>query len=124
MQVVIFAAFENQLGSAGKKYKFDTEKFFRNLCRDIGKNPKADAVLIAETESYQVFKRRVKNPKIGKGKSHGFRVRYCVKKDEIYFCLFEDATEKKIKEKSTQYHPARIREAMKEEPGKGLRTVQ
>jgi len=52
--------------------------------------------------------------KIRKGKSHGFRVWYCLKKDEIYFCLFEDAGEK-VKEKSTQYHIARIREVMKED---------
>ena len=112
MQAVIFAAFENQLKSVGKKYKFDTEKFFRNICRDIGRNPKANAVLIAETESYQVFKRRVRNPKIRRGKSHGFRVWYCLREDEIYFCLFEDVS-KKVKERSTQYHIARIREAMK-----------
>jgi len=107
MQAVIFAAYENQLKSIGKKYKFDTEKFFRNLCRDIGRNPKANAVLIAETESYQVFKRRVRNPKIRKGKSHGFRV-CCLREDEIYFCLFEDVS-KKVREKGTQYHIARIR---------------
>ncbi len=112
MQAVIFAAFENHLRSVGKKYKFDTEKFFANLCRAIGRNPKENAVLIAETESYQVFKRRVRNPKIRKGKSHGFRVWYCLRKDEIYFCLFEDMS-KKVKEKGTQYHIARIREAMK-----------
>ncbi|MDM8552261.1 hypothetical protein QUF72_19400, partial [Desulfobacterales bacterium HSG2] len=67
---------------------------------------------IAETESYQVFKRRVRNPKIRKGKSHGFRVWYCLREDEIYFCLFEDVS-KKVKEKGTQYHIARICEAMK-----------
>ncbi|MDM8524711.1 hypothetical protein QUF80_15190, partial [Desulfococcaceae bacterium HSG8] len=67
-----------------------------------------------ETESYQIFKRRVRNPKIRKGKSHGFRIWYCLKKDEIYFCLLEDAGEK-VKEKSTQYHIARIREVMKKD---------
>ncbi len=112
MQAVIFAAFENQLRSVGKKYKFDAENFFRNLCRDIGRNPKANAVLIAETESYQVFKRRVRNPNIRKGKSHGFRVWYCLRENEIYLCLFEDVG-KKVKEKGTQYYIARIREAMK-----------
>jgi len=114
MKVIIFVGFENQLKSVGKKYKFDTEGFFGNLCRDIIRNPKENAVLIAETESYQVFKRRVKNPEIRKGKSQGFRVWYCLREDEIYFCLFEDAGEK-LKEKSTEYHIARIREVMKED---------
>ena len=41
-----------ELKSVGKKYKFDTEKFFRNLCRDIGRNPKENAVVITEAESY------------------------------------------------------------------------
>ena len=117
MEAVIFAGFENQLKSVGKKYKFDTEKFLRNLCRDIGRNPKENAVVITETESYQIFKRRVRNPKIRKGKSHGFRVWYCLKENEIYFCLFED-TGKKVKGKSTQYHIARIREVMKEDSEK------
>jgi len=39
---------------------------------------------------------------------------YCLREDEIYFCLFEDAGEK-LKEKSTEYHIARIREVMKED---------
>jgi len=113
MRAVVFAEFENCLRSVGKKYKFDPEKFFEELCHDIGRNPKENAVFIAETESYQIFKRRVRNPKIRKGKSHGFRVWYCLKEDEIYFCLFEDAGER-VKEKSTLYHIARIREVMKE----------
>jgi len=32
MQAVIFATFENQLKTVGKKYKFDPDKFFKNLC--------------------------------------------------------------------------------------------
>jgi mRNA-degrading endonuclease RelE of RelBE toxin-antitoxin system len=114
MQAVIFSTFENQLKAVGKKYKFDPDKFFKNLCKDISKNPKKNAVFIAETETYQIFKRRVRNPKIKKGKSHGFRLWYCLRRNEIYFCLFEDVGQK-IKEKSTQYHIARISEAMKAE---------
>lgn len=114
MKVIIFIGFENQLKSVGKKYKFDTKKFFENLCLEVSRNPKEHAVLIAETESYQIFKRRVRNPEIRKGKSQGFRVWYCLQKDEIYFCLFEEAGEK-VKGKSTEYHIARICEAMKED---------
>jgi len=108
MQVITFSGFENQIKSVGKKYKFDTQKFFKKLYLDISRNPKKQAVVIAETESYQILKRRVKNPKIRKKKSHGFRIWYCLQEDKIYFCLFEDVGEK-VKEKSTQYHIARIR---------------
>jgi len=54
----------------------------------------------------------VKNPKIQKGKSHGFRVWYCLNDYEICFCLIEDVSDKD-KEKSTQQHIAQIQEFMK-----------
>ncbi|MCP4344082.1 MAG: hypothetical protein GY795_00975 [Desulfobacterales bacterium] len=113
MQCTIFTKFENQLKAIGKKYKFDTDRFFKTLCHEISNNPREHAVIITETESYQILKRRVANPKIRKGKSQGFRVWYCMKDNEICFCLIEDTAEKD-KEKSTQQHIARIHEVMKD----------
>lgn len=52
MQIIMFTGFEKQLGSLGKKYRFDTEKFLGELCRDIIRNPGEDAVLIAESDEH------------------------------------------------------------------------
>lgn len=112
MQSVVFTRFENQLKEISKKYKLDTEAFFKNLYHEISNNLKENSVVIAETESYRIFKRRVKNPKIKKGKSYGFRVWYCLNDDEICFCLIEDVSDKD-KEKNTQQHIVQIQEFMK-----------
>lgn len=114
MQYTVFTKFENGLKAVGKKYRIDTDRFLKELLSSIIKNPKEEAVVIGETESYQILKRRVKNPKIKKGKSHGFRVWYCLKENGIFFCLIEDTAEKD-KEKNTQQHIARIQEIMKDE---------
>ncbi len=81
----------------------------KTICHEISSNPKENAVVIAEIELYQVLKRCVKNPKLKRGKSHGFRIWYCLKDYEIYLCLIED-TGAKDKEKSTQKHIARNQE--------------
>jgi len=114
MKYTILIKFENGLKVICKKYRIDADTFLRDLLNSIIKNPKENSVIIAETESYQIVKRRVKNPKIQKGKSHGFRVWYCLKENGIFFCLIEDTSEKD-KEKNTQQHIARIQEIMKEE---------
>jgi len=112
MQSVVFTRFENQLKEISKKYKLDAEAFFNSMYYEISNNPKENSVVIAETESYRILKRRVKNPKIQKGKSYGFRVWYCLNDYEICFCLIEDVSDKD-KEKSTQQHIAQIQEFMK-----------
>ena len=114
MRYTVFTKFESGLKIIGKKYIFDTDRFLKELVRDITVNPKEDAVVIAETELYQILKRRVKNPKLKKGKSHGFRVWYCLKQSEIFLCLIEDTSDKD-KERNTQQHIARIQEIMKDE---------
>jgi len=68
MQSVVFTRFENQLKEISKKYKLDAEAFFNSMYYEISNNPKENSVVIAETESYRILKRRVKNPKIQKGK--------------------------------------------------------
>lgn len=112
MRIIAFAGFDNDLKKLGKKYKLNVKKFFEDLCREVIKDPTESAVIIAETESYQIVKRRVRNPRIKKGKSRGFRVWYCLRGDDVCFCLIEDAVEK-AKEKDTLQHIARIRDLIK-----------
>ncbi len=102
MQTIISTAFHNELKRIIKKHKLK-DSFQNTLIQSIVNAPFQDAILLRREDELAILKRRVANPANQRGKSHGFRIFYCLTSSEIHFCILVDVSDKE-KELSTEQY--------------------